>query len=335
MSTTNRYWSRSARTADNKSNGSPNTELVQVKRPLSLNPWSVGGETRSGTVWISMKPKKIIDQYSKGGGTFDTIETNKEFLFMAPQNIAENIVHHWEAYESVASRMAQKARSAIKLASETAAIYNVGKKFLEPENIKKTYRGAKNINEGTTIEQLATKAYGAIQGSKVPKIKVDTPLYYTNSDRRQLVFEFQLFNESVPNTNPQDILLKPIQELMKYSSPELVNEGNINIEFPYMFEVKTVPYAFLNYKTCALIAVQPTWNAPYVNGLPSSCNLQLTFQDLSPLYAATIKKGSIINVKSGSIDEATKRDREAQKKYAEKPIKPKVKFLGSGKVAGL
>ena len=300
------------------------TEVVQYKRPLSLNPWSVGGETRSGTVWISMKPKKIVDQYSKGGGTFDTIETNKEFLFMAPQNLAENIVHHWEAYESVASRMAQKVRSIVKLGAEGAALYNVGKKYLEPENITKTFRSAKNINEGTTIEQAATRAYGAIQGSRVPKIKIDTPLYYTNSDRRQLVLEFQLFNESVQGYNPQDILLKPIQELMKYSSPELVNQGNINIEFPYMFEVKTIPQSFIKYTTCALIAVQPTWNAPYVNGLPSSCNLQLTFQDLSPLYASTIEKGSIINVKSGSIDDAIAADKTSQKKYKERPIRPRV-----------
>ena len=83
---------------------------------------------------------------------------------------------------------------------------------------------------------------------------------------------------------------------MKYSSPDLINESGIKIEFPYMWEIKTLPIDFINYPTCALTGVQPTWNSPYINGYPSSCNLQLTFVDLSPLYAGTIKKGTVIKV---------------------------------------
>ena len=92
--------------------------------------------------------------------------------------------------------------------------------------------------------------------------------------------------------------MKPIQKLMKYSSPELKPGSDINIEFPYMWEIETLPSSFIKYKTCALIGVQPTWNAPYIgeNGVPSSVNLQLTFLDMSPLYRETIESGTVINI---------------------------------------
>lgn len=275
-----------------------NRQSVRYQRPLSISPWGKGAgvDTTSGTVWISMKPRKIVDQYSKGAGTIGTVELNTEFLFLAPLNLNENIVHHWEAYESVASRLAQKARSAVKLGSEGAALLKVGKNLNSSDALKDIFE-RNGVNEGKSIEQYATDAYNSVPGSRIPQIKIDTPLYYTNSDRRQIVFEFQLFNEHVPNTDPEDILINPIKELMKFSSPDL--KTNIQIEFPYMWEIKTVPNEFIKYTTCALIGVQPTWNSPYIGHLPSSVNLQLTFQDLSPLYAGTIEKGSIINVVQG------------------------------------
>ena len=274
-----------------------NKEQVRYQRPMSLSPWAKGAgvETQSGSVWISMKPKEIKDQYSKGAGTISTVDLNTEFLFLAPLTLNENIVHHWEAYESVSSRIAQKVRSAVKLGSEGAALLKVGKKYFNSDTLKDLFE-KKGVNEGASIEEYATKAYNAVPSSKIPKIKVDTPLYYTNSDRRQIVLEFLLFNENVPGYKPDDILINPIKELMKMSSPDL--KSNIQIEFPYMWDIKTVPNEFIHYTTCALVGVQPTWNAPYINHIPSSCNLQLTFQDMSPLYAGTIEEGSIINVVS-------------------------------------
>lgn len=272
------------------------TGEVRYQRPLSLDPWSTGAGTnwRSGSVWISMKPKKILDQYSKGAGTYKTIDMNTEFLFLAPLNLNENIVHHWEAYESVASRLAQKARSAVKLGHEGSALWKTVTEQFQEGKIKQLFSKS-GQGEGQAIETYATKAYNLAPDSKIPKIKIDTPLYYTNSDRRQLVLEFVLFNEVAANPlKPEEILINPIKEMMRYSCPEL--KTNIQIDFPYMWEVKTIPNDFINYPTCALIGVQPTWNSPYIDHLPSSVNLQLTFQDLSPLYSSTIEKGSVINV---------------------------------------
>lgn len=279
---------------------------VLYQRPMKISPWAARTESgTNGSVWIKMKPRKILDQYSKGAGIVAVQEINTEFKFLAPLNLNENIVHHWEAYESVSSRLAQKVRSAVKLGAEVKGISNVfGENANLADMVKNTFSNA-SLDEGAAIEQYIGKVYSAVPGTRIPPIKVDTPLYYTNSDRRQIVFEFQLFMESVPSiTNPKDILVKPIQELMKYSSPDLISD--INIEFPYMWSIETAPVDFIKYTTCALVGVQPTWNSPYIKGLPSSVNLQLTFMDMSPLYAGTIESGSIIRVISKEESESYK-----------------------------
>lgn len=148
----------------------------------------------------------------------------------------------------------------------------------------------------------------AVPGSRIPNVKVDTPLYYSNSDRRQIVFEFVLFHENLGGGDPRDVLIKPIQELMKYSSPDLLSD--INIEFPFMWSVNTLPVKFINYPTCVLTAVQPTWNSPYINHVPASVNLQLTFTDMSPLYAGTIEQGTVINIITKEQSDAKKAQQE-------------------------
>lgn len=276
---------------------------ILIQRPIKLGPWAARTEAgNNGSVWISMKPRKILDQFSKGAGTIAAERVNTEFKFLAPLNLNENIVHHWEAYESVASRLAQKVRSAVKLGSEVRGLANAfGSNANLADTVRNTFANA-SVDEGQAVERYINKIYNAVPGTRIPPIKVDTPLYYANSDRRQIVFEFQLFYESVNGYNPEDILVNPIKELMKYSSPDLISD--INIEFPYMWSIKTVPEEFINYTTCALVGVQPTWNSPYINGYPSSVNLQLTFMDLSPLYAGTIEKGSIIRVISKEESQA-------------------------------
>lgn len=278
---------------------------IRYQRPQSLNPWANRPESgKNGSVWVSMKPKRILDQFSKGAGTISTQDLDIEFMFLAPLNLNENIVHHWEAYESMASRLAQKIRSAVKLGSEVVGMTNVFGNVADAADAVKNVFNKKGADEGVAIEQFVNKAYKVAPNSRIPPIKIDTPMYYTNSDRRQIVFEFVLFQENIKGTNKEDVLINPIKELMKYSSPDL--QSDINIEFPFMWEIKTFPNEFIKYTTCALIGVQPTWNSPYINHIPSSVNLQLTFMDLSPLYAGTIEEGSIINIINGNNSRAMK-----------------------------
>jgi hypothetical protein len=314
-------------------------DVKLYKRPFGISPWSKGEESRSGSVWIRMKPKKILDQYSKGADApISTVDTKVTFEFLAPLSLNENIVHHWEAYESVASRLAQKARSLVKLTREVKAgssaigsfigakMRELEQEYLQPNAKDKSTSSPKRAKQSITTEGLIDKAVAAVPGHSILNKKVDTPMYYTNSDRRQLILEFVLFNEMRNNDeHPEKQLIEPIQAMMKYSSPDLINEGGITIDFPYMWEVSSYPINFINYPTCALVAVQPTWNSPYVKGYPISCNLQLTFQDLSPLYAGTIQYGTIINVKTDNVKNVKIRDSQAYKKMNK--VKPSVKRI--------
>lgn len=301
----------------NKSKESKGKEKLKIyKRPMSLSPWSKGEESSNGSVWISMKPKKILDQYSKGGGDFITSDPIAEFIFLAPLSLNENIMHQWSAYESVASRLAQKARSLVKLANEGRAMWDQGKQYLTQEAADKE---AKDSGQALRVEDWVKRTYNNVPGARIPKIKIDTPLYYENSERRTLELTFELFNETHhKDKNPEKHLLEPIHELMKYSSPDLVTQGGIDIQFPYMWEVRTKPIEFIKYPTCVLTGVQPTWNSPYVNGYPISCNLQLTFKDLSPLYAGTIESGTVINVKTGNIKSTIKKNKNKDEKKKKK-----------------
>jgi hypothetical protein len=313
-----------------KNNAPGITKIYQL--PEGITPWAK--QWNGGNVWFSMKPKRIIDQYSKGGNApIKVSDPQVEFLFLAPLSIGEHIIHHWEAYESVASRLAQKARSLIKFSNEiNAGKTAIGQKLLEyeqqllaPEAKENSVSSPTKKKKPINTSNLVSDAFHQVPGHSIDRKKIDTPLYYTNSDRRQLILEFNLFAEMKRpevDSRPEKHLLEPIQEMMKYSSPGF--KDGLNIDFPYMWEVKTEPYPFINYKTCVLQGVQPTWNSPYVRGLPISCNLQLTFQDLSPLYASTIEKGTIINV----IDNDESRGIRNKSPNSNLKKKPKENFLG-------
>ena len=147
-------------------------------------------------------------------------------------------------------------------------------------------------NAGTLMTGWVQQLHSATKSYSIPKFKVDTPLYYESSDRRNLTFEVMLIAERDPKVD----LIDTVQDIMKFACPTLKSRGGINIEFPYVFDVRTQPKEWIKYPTLALTACQPTWNAPYIDGYPSSCNLQLTFKDMSPLYRGTIESGSIVNV---------------------------------------
>ena len=124
-----------------------------------------------------------------------------------------------------------------------------------------------------------------------------------------MVLEFNLIAEKDAKRDVLDV----IQDLQKYSSPGINQRSGIDIEFPYYFEVITQPGEAIKYTTCALEAVQSTYNVPWVNGYPVQASLQLTFKDISPLFRQTIKSGSIINVISRDENTAYNQDPSATK----------------------
>lgn len=275
---------------------------VLKRNPSLTNPWARKAGTKSNKfVWLHLKASKILNQQSKGVGEIKVSTPIVEFAFLAPLNITEGTMHNWGEYESMASRLAQKVRSAAKIGAEYRALVgafenapgsgkNTGSVNLEAS--AKNMLQNKSKNAGTIMTDWIGKIHKHTKSYSIPKFKVDTPLYYESSDRRNLTFEVMLIAER----NPKKDLIDTVQDIMKFSCPTLKGRGGIRIEFPYVFDVRTQPQEWLKYPTLALTACQPTWNSPYIDGYPSSCNLQLTFKDMSPLYSGTIESGSIVRV---------------------------------------
>jgi hypothetical protein len=279
---------------------------VIIRRPDKIRPWGINPESqKSGSVWVHMKAFRILNQFSKAVEGIQKVGTpDVQYAFLAPLKMQEALSHEWTAYESVASRLAQKIKDAGKTAAEIQALMNFsGGKGEEGIASKASSILSKSSkNPAQAIENFAREAYNSIPSSVIPNIKIDAPLYYADSNRREITLDFVIFEEG----NPQKDIIDPVQDIMKKSSPAMLS--NLTIDFPYMWEVYTKPQSWFNYKTCVLIAVNPSWNAPYVYGFPSSCDLSLTFRDLGPLYRSSIEKGTSINV-INSNDSNAKRAR--------------------------
>lgn len=265
---------------------------VIVKRPRNIQPYA-SPEWEKNATWVQMKARKITDQSTSGrGGTIAAGEEGATFMFLAPKSFGENIGHTWSEYESMASRLANKVRDAAKLGADISSLTN------SKIDVVGAAKSFSTSNFATAASNLTRQAYNSVAGSNIPKVKIDTPLYYEGSARRQLDLEFNLVAES-RETIKEDVL-DVVQDLMRYSSPGMASNSAIDFEFPYYFEVKLLPTEGIKYTTAALQAVQPTYGEPWINGYPTQCKLSLVFKDISPLFRKTITHGSIINVIGGS-----------------------------------
>ena len=269
-------------------------------------------------LWIIMKPLKLESQNTTGrGGSIKIDRTEKgkgpTFKFLAPDNIAETVAHEWGNYDSMQSRLMEKYKSAMKLGEDVRAIKNIGVKKI-----------ISDISKGDTTGEKISSVIGNLNvGTNVVKAKVDTPLAYVTSNRRQWDLTFNMAAWS----DPYKEIVKPVKELMKYSSPAQ-GKGQIAFEFPWIFKLSSEPGGLILADHAALTSVQPTWKAPYRNGFPTSCELLLVFMDLSPLFRNTIQYGGIINVIKPKIPEA----KPIIKKPMKKPIIKKVYNQGLGNI---
>jgi len=251
---------------------------VEIKRPYNIPQ----GRFTDG-MWFRIKPRKLEYQTTAGRGGSMKISREKlpTFMFMAPDTVMESVMHSWNAYESVQSRLAEKVRSVGKLSEEVIALRN-------SFGIKTLSDLGASTNANQAMKAILKNTAGATVANK---IKIDTPLVYETSERREWVLLFNLITEKNPKTDVVDV----VQDIMKYSSPEVL-QGDVDIDLPYVFDISSYPNDYIFAPYTALTNVQPTWKGPYSNGYPTAAELTLTFKDLSPLFRKTIATGSVINV---------------------------------------
>jgi len=136
----------------------------------------------------------------------------------------------------------QKVVTATTLQLETGIapggeVYN----FLAPdefqENINHTWEPLENIMSGLS-QKIASTASAFEQGTDV--YKVDTPLLYKDSNRREVTFLFQLSATGKVGSNPKTEVVDPVKNLMRWSTADLTGQiTKSEIQLPYLFQIRT------------------------------------------------------------------------------------------------
>ena len=220
-----------------------------MEYPRNNNPYGFSQDT----LRIVIQPLTIQTQNSIIASEQSiVVSADKEepLSFIAPSTFQEDIVHDWSPYDSIGTKIAQKGTDTIKSADAFTH---------------------------TKDTLLSNKGIG---GSVVTK-KLDTPLAYNDSNRRQFTFTFILMDQG----NTKLDVWQPVRDLQKWSCAEKKNL--VDYDLPKIFTVKSDPTGLLYIKYAALTSVQPTWYGPYREGFPSKCELSLSFRDLLPLYRST------------------------------------------------
>jgi hypothetical protein len=225
-----------------------------------------------------------------GGLVLDTSDnTGVIATLLAPNQIMETINNTWEPWETISSRMAGEVR---RMWQGIKDVKSLGKTMANADwglgMIPDTYTSLANNQDRL-------------------KFKVDTPLIYENTDRREWVLTFNLVSNS-DTTAAESIQL--VRHLQRYSLPS--KAGVVRIDLPHVFSLQSLPNEMLlKSEYAALTSVQPTFMAPYTeDGIPFKTELTLTFKELPPLYAndtqfwTFISQGSDFGGMNDEIDEA-------------------------------
>lgn len=245
-------------------------------------------------LWIKLVARELISQSTLNRGDITLGKIGTTFRFLAPEEIAETHNHQWDEYDSLQKRLLEKVKGFAKIGEEAGELKNLvmnSQKILEA--------GGRGANFSQRAQNVVNAAAGQTAG-RVIHSKVDAPLVYINSTRREIQFTFDL-----PKLSETDSPMEAVQLIQQYAAPRIKGGNSIFINPPYIFQVTSEPPGLINYGYCALESVQPTWMTPYRFGEPLMCKLTLSFKDLSPLFASTIKKGSIITVRETTNTQRT------------------------------
>ena len=250
---------------------------IQIPRNF---PVGEGKADTNDTVWFIIKVYKMDSQSAspRSNHYIKRNYINKSYKILAPADFQENITHKWEDYENIATRLGDLYRKAGK---STDQFMGVAKALGQNGT-----SGITNILSNTSLESEARR-------------KIDAPLIYNDSDRREYTLMFQFADQG---DTWRDVM-QVITELKEYSSPSIINENDdasaVNINFPYIFSVRTEPVPFININHAVITALQPQYYSPFRNGYPTKCDLSITFRDMEPTYRQSWNsKGLITTDKS-------------------------------------
>jgi len=180
--------------------------------------------------------------------------------FIGFEDLQEAITHNWEPYDTMLGRASEKISTAKSDATEVVSMAG-------------SISGIKGGQPGIL----------SAGNTEAAKYKVDTPLVYTGSQRRQITFSFVLQEYRDAYVD----VLEPIHEFRRLSCAGIEGQSVDKIDFPAIFSINSIPRPFIHINDAALTDVQVTWNSPHMAGVPKKAELTLTFTDIRPLYKSS------------------------------------------------
>lgn len=286
---------------------------------------------------VIIEGKQLTRQYSLSGKQVDTSPEGKSvFKFIAPDEILSQIGHEWSEYQGYALGIAKMANnfnrriSALRndklmddLVTEiTKSARGVDKSNLTEEAKKGLFSGFQSAKEYITsrfdtnnVQGFVSSVFNNIEygtnflydkineySPEIPFSKVDAAVTYRNTPHREFTFTFELICSSPSKAREQ--VFYPANRLMELSCADK-EVSDLKLTPPYIFNVYTEPFKFIQMKNAALISVQTNWKQPYHKGYPSQATVTCSFKEIDPAYRSTFnvnsKNGNSSKVKTSSI----------------------------------
>ncbi len=270
------------------------------------------------TASIRSNMRSIDDDGNSNVISYDSQRIKAIFYFIAPNELTEVVSHSYKPYESVASKLAEKAGVGGKVATEwnnlgttlqqttIAGLEAIaGGKNKTPTD-KKPNTSTTNGNWTEPLSRLLSQGTKALQGSDVYLYRTDSPLVYEGSQRRIYEFIFQLFATGdgigYGGNTAYDEVIWPVKLLQYMSSPTLpsTKDGTAiaEVRSPAIFSINTEPAGLLSVERAVLKQINPVYRGPYINGAPTSCELHLTFEEFDPLWDKVFIPSGLVTTSS-------------------------------------
>ena len=209
---------------------------------------------------------KILSQNlnARESNNIEKVPIGDYYEFLVVDQLFEQLSHTWSEAQNIAGRLGQVAQKYTQTLKET---------------------------------QAAARAIAGGDGQIKSNLrKIDSPLMYETSDRRKFNLTVNLRDQNEPQR-----IMAVVDAFKRYSSPKIgENKALAKIDFPYIFEVATVPKDWFVIQNAYLVSIQAQYS-DFVGGTgyPATIDMILNFEELEPLYESTFNQRATVTTAIG------------------------------------
>jgi len=257
---------------------------------LTLPEGSIAGALTGGLAGVQPP------QQANARAPITTLLEGTEIELLLPSSFQLGLSHEWAAYDSLTSKLAEKAAAYYKMTQGAAGL---GSGII---NMAKSLLGGQGL--------FTSSLNSLVNLGTIANTRVDSPMVYKSSSpvEYNLVFEFVAYGK-------EDVryLQAIIKKLLMLSSPKYPSAGAydlntktpIFIKPPNVFRVESWNPSSkslnpdvkpINIQIAAITSIQPNWKAPYRDGGATAMDLTMTLRDITPVFDRNFDDGASVKV---------------------------------------